>query len=93
VPDVDVLFVGPADLCQSMGIPGEWEHPRLWEALERIALVSRQSKVPWAILPLGPDFARRCRDLGCRMFSLGADVWAFQKGVKQFKTEYAGCFD
>ncbi len=26
---VDLLFIGPADLSQSLGIPGEWEHPRL----------------------------------------------------------------
>ena len=26
LPDVDVLFIGPADLSQSMGIPGEWDH-------------------------------------------------------------------
>src|SRR5207245_1799591 len=34
VKDVDLLFVGPADLSQSMGLPGEWEHPRHWEAIE-----------------------------------------------------------
>src|SRR5690348_14492658 len=28
VADVDVLFVGPADLSQSMGLPGQWDHPR-----------------------------------------------------------------
>src|SRR5262249_28479676 len=32
VPDLDLLFVGPADLSQSLGIPGEWEHPRVWQA-------------------------------------------------------------
>src|SRR5580700_3760831 len=27
VPELDLLFVGPADLAQSMGIPGQWDHP------------------------------------------------------------------
>jgi 2-dehydro-3-deoxyglucarate aldolase/4-hydroxy-2-oxoheptanedioate aldolase len=33
IPDVDFLFLGPADLSQSLGIPGQWEHPRLWQAV------------------------------------------------------------
>ena len=28
VPDVDLLFVGPADLSQMLGIPGDFENPR-----------------------------------------------------------------
>src|SRR5262245_29728112 len=36
VPEIDFLFFGPADLSQSMGIPGELDHPRLWQAMERV---------------------------------------------------------
>src|SRR5262249_6011129 len=74
VKEVDVLFVGPADLSQSMGIPGEWEHPKVWQALERVAQATRQHKITWAILPPNPDYARRCVEMGCRMLGLGLDV-------------------
>ncbi len=37
IPGVDVLFVGPADLGQSMGIVGQWDHPDMWQAIERVA--------------------------------------------------------
>jgi 2-dehydro-3-deoxyglucarate aldolase/4-hydroxy-2-oxoheptanedioate aldolase len=87
---VDVLFVGPADLSQSMGIPGEWEHPRLWQAYERVARAARDQHIHWAILPLNPAYAKRCVDLGCRMLSLGLDVWAFQRGLRAFQSEYEG---
>ena len=33
---VDAIMVGPADLSQDMGIPGELEHPRLAEAFKEI---------------------------------------------------------
>ena len=36
VPDVDLLFIGPADLTQSMGHPAEWDHPKHWQAVERM---------------------------------------------------------
>src|SRR5262249_60207663 len=76
VPDVDFLFVGPADLSQSMGLPGEWEHPRVWQAVERVARACAAARVPWATLPLNPSHARKRVALGCRMLSLGLDVWS-----------------
>jgi 4-hydroxy-2-oxoheptanedioate aldolase len=92
VADVDVLFVGPADLSQSMGLPGQWDHPRHWEALERVAQAARQNNIHWAILPPSPAYAQRCVDLGCRMLSLGIDVWVVQRGLAAFQNEYAEFF-
>jgi len=92
VPDVDLLFIGPADLSQSLGVPGEWDHPRLWEAVERVAAAARAHGIHWAILPPGPAHARRCVALGCRMLSLGLDVWAVHRGLEAFRGEYAEFF-
>jgi 2-dehydro-3-deoxyglucarate aldolase/4-hydroxy-2-oxoheptanedioate aldolase len=92
IPDLDFLFVGPADLSQSMGLPGEWEHPRVWAAIERVARASRERRVPWAILPLNAAHARRCVELGCRMLSVGIDAWAFQKGLRAFRDDFAEFF-
>jgi 4-hydroxy-2-oxoheptanedioate aldolase len=41
VPDVDI-FIGPADLAASLGIPGQTSHPELLEAAEEIVRVSRK---------------------------------------------------
>jgi 2-keto-3-deoxy-L-rhamnonate aldolase RhmA len=88
-PQVDVLFVGPADLAQSMGVPGQWDHPRLWEAIERTAKAAKAAGIAWAILPRDAAYARRCVDLGCGMLSIGLDVWALQRGLKAVAAEYA----
>ena len=37
VPGVDVVFVGPTDLGQSLGVVGERDHPELVAAIDRIA--------------------------------------------------------
>ncbi len=89
VRDVDLLFVGPADLSQSMGIPGEWEHPRHWQALEHVAQAAKNHGLHWAILPPNAAYARRCVEMGCSMLSLGLDVWVVHRGLKAFETEYA----
>lgn len=88
LPGVDVLFIGPADLSQSLGIPGQWENPRLWQAIERVAKASAQHRIHWAILPFSPEHARRCVSLGCRMLSIGMDTWALQRGLRSYLADY-----
>ena len=86
--DVDVLFIGPADLGQSMGLVGDWDHPQIWQAIERVAKAAQKNGIHWAILPRTAPYAKRCVDLGCRMLSVGIDVWALQRGLKAFLTEF-----
>jgi 2-dehydro-3-deoxyglucarate aldolase/4-hydroxy-2-oxoheptanedioate aldolase len=86
--DVDVLFIGPADLGQSMGLVGDWDHPKIWHAIERVAKAAKANGIHWAILPRSADYAKRCVDLGCRMLSVGIDVWAVQRGLKAFLSEF-----
>jgi 2-keto-3-deoxy-L-rhamnonate aldolase RhmA len=90
VANIDLLFIGPADLAQSLGIIGDWENPRLWQACEHVARAARDHGIHWAILPPNPAYARRCVDLGCRMLSIGLDTWAVQRGLKAFQAEYDG---
>lgn len=92
VPGVDVLFIGPADLSQSLGIPAQWNDPKLWDALERVAKASAKSRIHWAILPPSLEHARRCVDMGCRMLSLGMDVWAMHKGMQTSRRDYEEFF-
>ena len=40
--DVDVLFVGPNDLSQSLGVPGHYDDPRYRTAVERVGAVARE---------------------------------------------------
>jgi 4-hydroxy-2-oxoheptanedioate aldolase len=93
LPGVDVLFIGPADLSQSMGIPAEWDNPRLTRAIERVARAAKAAGIHWAILPFNPTQARRCVELGCRMLSIGMDVWALQRGLRSWLAEYLSTED
>jgi 4-hydroxy-2-oxoheptanedioate aldolase len=35
VPGIDVISVGPSDLSQSYGLPGQYDHPTIQQALDR----------------------------------------------------------
>jgi 4-hydroxy-2-oxoheptanedioate aldolase len=68
VPGVDVLFIGPSDLSQSLGHPGTVAHPDVQAAIRRIIGVGREAGVPVGILALTPEDVRAYRAYGATMF-------------------------
>lgn len=92
IPDVDLLLVGPADISQMLGVPGDFDHPRCLETIDGIAAACRAAARPWGIVPRGPDYARRMAGLGCQLFLLGFDHRAFHAGIRATKELYADFF-
>ncbi len=45
VPGIDVAMIGPADLSISLGVPGEFEHPRIIEATRHFVAACERHKV------------------------------------------------
>ncbi len=90
VPDVDLLFVGPADISQVLGVPGDFENPRCLETIEGIAQACQAAGKPWGIVPRGPEYAQRMADWGCRMFVIGFDHQALHTGIRASKERYQG---
>lgn len=47
VPGIDAVLIGPVDLSISLGVPGEFEHPKMVEAMEQV----RDSCLKHAVAP------------------------------------------
>ena len=92
IPDVDLLFVGPADISQVLGIPGDFENPRCLCVIESIAQACAEAGKPWGIVPRGPEYAERMRAWGCQMFVLGFDMHMIHAGVRWTKERYASFY-
>jgi 2-keto-3-deoxy-L-rhamnonate aldolase RhmA len=45
VPCVDLIHLGMSDLLISLGHPGEYDHPALWEALDRLVSIGAETGV------------------------------------------------
>jgi len=93
IPDVDLIFVGPADISQVLGIPGDFENPRCLEVIDRIADACQRAGKPWGIVPRGPEYAARMAAKGCRMFVLGSDVGAIHSGIRAAKERYSAFWE
>jgi 4-hydroxy-2-oxoheptanedioate aldolase len=88
VEGVDILLVGSNDLCAEMGIPGQFDHPRLKQAFSRsIAAASAVGKhVGVGGLASRDDLMTQFVRIGARFVSTGTDL-AFLIGAC---TERAG---
>jgi 2-keto-3-deoxy-L-rhamnonate aldolase RhmA len=92
IPDVDLLFVGPADISQVLGIPGDFENPRCLDTIEGIARACAEAGKPWGIVPRGPAYAERMRSWGCQMFVMAFDIRTFHAGIRATKEAYSAFF-
>jgi 4-hydroxy-2-oxoheptanedioate aldolase len=69
----DVLFIGPTDLSQSLGIMGQLEHPKFIDAVEATAAAARRHMKAAGILAKGPEDFRRYWELGYRFIACNSD--------------------
>jgi 2-dehydro-3-deoxyglucarate aldolase/4-hydroxy-2-oxoheptanedioate aldolase len=92
VPDVDLLFVGPSDLSQVLGVIGDFENPKCLRAIEGIARACSDAQKPWGIFSRGPEYALKMRDWGCQLFVLGADIHVVHAGIRSVKDRYTAFF-
>jgi 2-dehydro-3-deoxyglucarate aldolase len=74
LPDVDALFVGPADLSASLGHLGDSSHVSVQQAIARVAQVAAVHGKGAGILALDTKQAQHYRELGYTMIALGLDT-------------------
>jgi 2-keto-3-deoxy-L-rhamnonate aldolase RhmA len=85
VPGVDVAWVGHYDLTVSMGIPTQFEHPRLLAAMDALVAACERHGVAPGFLPPTPESAVHWIQKGFRLISLGSDIGVFLDGVNKFR--------
>ena len=73
-PGVDAIFVGPADLSVSMGIPGQLTHPKEVEAIAKVIDVCRQHNVIPGIHMSNVETLKGWIGKGMRFVSFSSDV-------------------
>jgi 2-keto-3-deoxy-L-rhamnonate aldolase RhmA len=92
IDGVDYLFVGPTDLSVVLGVPGQFHHEKVWDAIQRVADACRRHGKSWGCVSPDPKFADRAYETGCRMISMGNEVLVIRRGIDSFKTAFASRF-
>ena len=92
VEGIDMLFFGPADFSHSIGVPGQFDHPRVAETRKRVAEVAR-AHGKFAGTTGSPEKLDELADMGFTFIPIGADVTALSAHFKDLlarleKTRY-----
>jgi len=87
VPGIDAVLIGPADLSVSLGVPGEFQHPRMVETIEAI----RHSCIHFGVAPglhaRSSALAKFWRDRGMLFLSCSNEVALLQERAAEVIAE------
>lgn len=92
IDGVDLLFVGPSDLSQSLGVTGEFFHPKCLEAIACVSEACKTHGKHWGAVCVNPKHGDLMVDMGCKMLSPTSDVKLIHAGLEAVKWEYARYF-
>ena len=83
VKNLDLIFIGVGDLSQSLGIPCDWENPKLMRAVERTIQTARKAGKHVCVFSVSPQMGRRWLQAGARMMALGSEIGGIRSGFQQ----------
>jgi len=89
VPGIDVVWLGHYDLTVSMGIPLQFDHPRLQSAVDAMLDCCRRNHIAPAFITTTPESTEQWIQKGLRVVSLGTDIGVFQNGIQTFQQSVA----
>lgn len=82
VEHVNIIFLGPYDLSQALGVPGQINHPTVIEKIEYIVSLCQENSKKTGIFTDNLTDARKWRDLGIDYISYAVDVGIIQEASK-----------
>ncbi|MGH8915318.1 MAG: HpcH/HpaI aldolase family protein [Acidimicrobiia bacterium] len=89
IDGVDLLFVGPSDLSQAVGVIGDFTGKPSMDAIERVAAACRDHGKHWGAVTPSPSYAAMLVEKGCTLISATNDVKLVTSGLAKVKEDYA----
>jgi 4-hydroxy-2-oxoheptanedioate aldolase len=89
VPGVDVLMFGPGDFSVLAGVPYQFDHAILVEAIKRVAAAAKKAGIHWGTVSPTPEHTHKLMDLGARFICHNADIVIVKRGLEQIQSQFA----
>jgi len=83
VPGIDVIFIGPYDLSQSLGIPGQVNNSLVVKKMKEVILKCKQNKIAVGTFADDVKTAKFWVSLGVQYMSFSVDVGILYEASKQ----------
>jgi 2-dehydro-3-deoxyglucarate aldolase/4-hydroxy-2-oxoheptanedioate aldolase len=92
IDGVDMLFVGPADLSQSLGVTGDFFNAKCLAAVDKVSAACKKHGKHWGAVTISPEHADLFISKGCKMVSPTNDARLITIALQAVKTQYAKLF-
>jgi 2-keto-3-deoxy-L-rhamnonate aldolase RhmA len=83
VPGIDVIWIGHFDLTQSLGIPGQFDHPLFVQAVDAVARAGAARNVPLGVLVNDAVAGQFWIERGFRAMCYSGDIWLLQRALAE----------
>ncbi|MFY7989544.1 MAG: HpcH/HpaI aldolase family protein [Fluviicola sp.] len=84
----DILFIGPYDLSQSLGIPGEIEHPTLLKTISDLVLKAKEKNKLIGTFVDTKKAIKNMQDQGIDYIAYSVDVNIYHDACKSIRETY-----
>ena len=85
--DIDVLFIGPMDISQSLGHPGDPGHEDVQKVVHKVIDVCNSKGKSFGIFVGTPEAAQKYMELGASYIALASDLAFMRKGYQAMTAE------
>jgi 2-dehydro-3-deoxyglucarate aldolase/4-hydroxy-2-oxoheptanedioate aldolase len=82
VDGIDVLWIGHFDLTNSLGIPGQFDHPRYLAAVKRVLATCHQQGKAAGFMAASAEQGRALRAQGFRCLAYWGDLWIYGQALR-----------
>lgn len=87
VDGIDGLWIGQYDLTNSLGIPGQFDHPLFVDATRRVLAACAAHEKAATLAVMDPDELAAGPSRGFRLLVYAADLWIYQQALRRcFRT-------
>jgi 4-hydroxy-2-oxoheptanedioate aldolase len=87
-PGLDSIFVGPYDLSQSLGVPGQVDHPQVVAALQSIAETASRLGKPFGTFAGNQAAATRASQFGYSFLAVSIDTLLISQAMRSLVNRF-----
>lgn len=88
VEGIDILFLGPYDISQSLGLTGQTTHPKVIQAMKRIVKIAKEKGVVIGTFTDTSETMKMWIDTGVQYISYSVDVGIFANSCVTLVNEF-----
>ncbi len=92
IEGVDLLFIGPSDLSQSLGVTGDFFHEKCLDAIDRVSAACQKHRKHIGAVVVSPEHAQLMHDKGVRLISPTSDTKLIHTGIAAVQEQFGQFF-